>query len=82
MGFEEEIGERSCRASRGERKSEKRERELVVESLPVEMRGDREREMPEKEWRRGRRENGRRGHGGEMGFEREFGETRMKEARE
>ncbi|GMN61072.1 hypothetical protein TIFTF001_030161 [Ficus carica] len=49
--------------SRGER-----ERELVVESRPAEMRGDRERERPEREWRLGRRENGRRGHGGGDGF--------------
>ncbi|GMN48298.1 hypothetical protein TIFTF001_017474 [Ficus carica] len=50
-------------ASRGKRKRERerRERELVVESWPAEMRGDRERERPEREWSRGRRDNGRRG---------------------
>ncbi|GMN44832.1 hypothetical protein TIFTF001_014029 [Ficus carica] len=57
---------RVAAASRGER--ERRERELVVESRPAEMRGDRERERPEREWRRGRRENGRRGHGRGDGF--------------
>ncbi|GMN60676.1 hypothetical protein TIFTF001_029773 [Ficus carica] len=55
-------------ASRGERERERRERELVVESRPAEMRGDRERERPVREWRRGRRENGRRGHSGGDGF--------------
>ncbi|GMN69962.1 hypothetical protein TIFTF001_039008 [Ficus carica] len=34
------------------------------------MRGDRERERPERKWRRGRRENGKRGHGGGDGFRR------------
>ena len=31
---------------------------------------DGERDRPEREWRRGRRENGRRGHGGRDGFQR------------
>ncbi|GMN45631.1 hypothetical protein TIFTF001_014819 [Ficus carica] len=57
-------------ASKGERGRERHEKELVVESRPVEMKGDREREKPEREWRRGRRENGRRGHGGGDGFRR------------
>ncbi|GMN47577.1 hypothetical protein TIFTF001_016753 [Ficus carica] len=68
-------------ASRGERDRERRERELVVELWPAEMRSDRERERPEREWRRG----GEKMEGGvmaeEMGFEGEFGETRVKEAR-
>ena len=59
-----------------------RERDLVVELRPAEMRGDRERERPEREWRRGRRENGKRVMAEEMGFEGEFGETRVKEAQE
>ncbi|GMN63053.1 hypothetical protein TIFTF001_032134 [Ficus carica] len=57
-------------ASRGKRERERRERELVVESRPAEMRDDREWERPEREWRRGRRENGMRGHGGGDGFRR------------
>ncbi|GMN58404.1 hypothetical protein TIFTF001_027502 [Ficus carica] len=55
-------------ASRGERERERCKRGLVVESQPAEMRGDRERERPKREWRQGRRENGRRGHGGGDGF--------------
>ncbi|GMN34935.1 hypothetical protein TIFTF001_042139 [Ficus carica] len=70
MGFEKRLEGRVTAASRGERERERRERELVVESQPVEMRSDREREMPEREWRRGRRENGRRGHSGRDGFRR------------
>ncbi|GMN67153.1 hypothetical protein TIFTF001_036317 [Ficus carica] len=69
-------------ASRGERKRERPDRELVVESRPAELRGDGERERL--------RENGgdvgekmERGVTAEkMGFEGEFGETRVKEARE
>ncbi|GMN55656.1 hypothetical protein TIFTF001_024780 [Ficus carica] len=71
-------------ASRGEREKERRKRELVVESRPAEMRGDRERERPKREWNGG--EVGEKMEGGgtaeEMGFEGEFGETRVKEARE
>ncbi|GMN45003.1 hypothetical protein TIFTF001_014187 [Ficus carica] len=55
--------------SSGERERERHGRELVVESRPAEMRGDRERERPKREWRRGRRENGRRGHSGGDGFQ-------------
>ncbi|GMN47697.1 hypothetical protein TIFTF001_016870 [Ficus carica] len=65
MGFKEEIGGRSCG---GERGRERREKELMVESQSAVMRGDREKERPEREWRRGRRENGRRGHGRGDGF--------------
>ncbi|GMN58070.1 hypothetical protein TIFTF001_027163 [Ficus carica] len=67
-------------ASRGERERERPERELVVESRPAELRGDRERER----LRENGGEVGEKMEGGvtavEMGFEGEIGETRVKEA--
>ncbi|GMN66376.1 hypothetical protein TIFTF001_035440 [Ficus carica] len=69
-------------ASRGEREGERPVRELVVESQPAELRGDGGRER----LRENGGEVGEKMEGGviakEMGFEREFGETRVKEARE
>ena len=69
-------------ANRGERERERLERELVIESCPAKLRGDRERER----LRENGGEVGEKMQGGvtakEMDFEGEFGETRVKEARE
>ncbi|GMN49596.1 hypothetical protein TIFTF001_018763 [Ficus carica] len=68
MGFKEEIGGRSrCGEWRREKKGEARERiRGGVAAGGAERR--RRKGEAEREWRRGRRENGRRGHGGGDGF--------------